>query len=92
MKPMWTLKNGAGTTECTSFPFAFRNAFNLIRKQLDAGKPTADLMKNLTIVGPPNPRGERTKYSYASALDMAQSMGLVTPEGQINSREFKRKF
>ncbi len=48
-------------------------------------------MKGLAIIGPPNPKGERTTYSYASAKQMAEGMGLLTPEGTINSREFKRR-
>ena len=48
-------------------------------------------MKNITIIGPPNAKGERTKYTYASAKQMAEGMGLLTADGTINSREFKKR-
>lgn len=91
MNANWILKNGAQRTECASFPFAFRTAFNLIRKAIEAKQDASAIMRNLSIVGPPGPRGERTTYSYASAKEMAEGMGLLSPEGQINSREFKRR-
>ncbi len=91
MNAMWILKNGAARTECASFPFAFRTAFGLIRKAIEAKQDASAVMRNISIVGPPNPKGERTTYSYASAKQMAEGMGLLTPEGTINSREFKRR-
>ena len=87
---MWILKNGNQSQDCTSFPFAFRTAHNLIRKAIEAKQDAGAVIKNLTIVGPANAKGERSKYSYADAKQMAEGMGLLTPDGQINSREFKR--
>ena len=49
-------------------------------------------MKKLKIMGPPNLRNERTTYTWATATDLAKSNGLLTPDGQINNKEFKRKF
>lgn len=93
MNTNWILRHGSLQYDCTSFPFAYRQAFNLVRKQIEAKKPTAALMADLTILGPAlGPRGERKKYSYAAATQFAQETGLLTPEGTINSREFKRKF
>lgn len=77
--------------DCTSFPFAYRQAFNLVRKQIEAKKPTAALMADLTITGPVGHPSSKT-YSYALATQKAMDSGLLTPEGTINSREFKRKF
>ena len=89
MKSNWILNVNDHPHECTSFPCAFRLAYNMVRKQIEAGKPTADLIGSLSITGPPTAKNERNKYSYASATDMAIGMGLLTPDGQINSKEFK---
>ena len=77
--------------DCDSFPFAFRSAFNAVRKAVEAKQSPASVAKNITILGPTNSRGERITYTYASALQLAQDQGLVTSEGNINSREFKRR-
>lgn len=88
----WILKNGSQDIDCSSFPYAFRTAFNLVRKALEAGKSTTELTKALTIVGPFNTSGSPRKYTYSDALTRAKDIGLVTPDGQINSREFKKKL
>jgi len=89
MNSKWILNINGQVIDCTSFPYAFRSAFNTLRKQIEAGKSTAELIKSISIIGPANAKGERTKYSYVSATEMATSMGLLTPDGQINSKEFK---
>ena len=91
MNTKWILRNGSLSYDCTSFPFAYRQAFNLVRKQIEAKKPTAALMADLTITGPVGHPSSKT-YSYALATQKAMDSGLLTPEGTINSREFKRKF
>jgi len=91
MNAMWILKNGSTSVDCTSFPYAFRTAYNLIRKAIEAKQDASAVIKGISIVGPPGPRNERTTYSYAAAKQMAEGMGLLTPDGQINSREFKRR-
>jgi len=88
---MWILKNGIQSVDCSSFPYAFRTAYNLVRKANEAKQDATPIIKGISIVGPPTPRGERTTYSYASAKQMAEDMGLLTPDDQINSREFKRR-
>lgn len=35
--------------------------------------------------------GDPRKYDYTAATAMATASGLLTPEGTINSREFKRR-
>ena len=87
----WILKNGLQSTDCSSFPFAYRSMFNIVRKAVEAGKSVATASRDLTIVGPPDTRGERTKYTYASATELAKGMGLINANGDINSREFKRR-
>ena len=88
----WTLKTGTTTVDCPSFPYAFRAAFNSIRKASEAGQSAAALMKGISIIGPANSKGERKTYSYTSATELATNQGLLTPDGQINSKEFKKKF
>ena len=88
----WILKNGGQTIDCSSFPYAFRTAFNLVRKVIEAKQDPTPVIKAISIVGPANAKGERSTYSYAAATQLAQGQGLLTPDGQINSREFKRKF
>lgn len=87
----WTLKNGNVTTECASFPFAFRTAFNLVRKAVEAKQSPASVAKQITILGPENLRKERATYSYHAATELATAQGLLTADGQLNSREFKRR-
>lgn len=91
MSAMWKLKNGIQTSDCDSFPYAFRAAFNLVRKAIEAKQDVSAVIKGISIVGPPNQKGKRTTYSYADAKQMAEGMGLLSPDGQINSREFKRR-
>jgi len=87
----WILRNGTEDIDCVSFPFAYRTAFNLVRKTIEARTDAASVIKSLTIFGPRNPRGERKSYSYAAATSLAREQGLLTPEGTINNREFKKK-
>ena len=87
----WTLVNGKSKSEFSSFPFAFRQAFFLIEAEKKAKRPALALMKELKILGPPNPRSERTTYSWSSATDLAKSNGLLTLDGTLNSKEFKRR-
>jgi hypothetical protein len=85
----WILRNGVQNIDCTSFPYAYRTMFNIVRKGIADKKPVDT--KKLSILGPKNIRGDRTTYSYASATTLARSQGLLDLDGQINSREFKRK-
>jgi len=92
MRTNWILKSGLQDIPYTSFPFAFRSAFNIVRKGLEGGKKTlAELTAPLSIVGPANMKGERRTYTYSTAEKMARDEGLLTPDGQINSREFKKR-
>lgn len=90
-KPKWILKNGFTSTECTSFPYAFRIAYNSVRKALETNKNVKSVIDGILIIGPPNIKGVNMKYTYATAIELAKSMGLVLPDGTINQKEFKRK-
>lgn len=90
----WILKNGTQKFECPSFPYAFRAAFNIIRTASEAGKSVAELIKGITIIGPVIDKDSRKPYvySYTTATQRALDQGLLTSDGQINSKEFKKKF
>lgn len=90
-KVKWILKNGFQATECTSFPYAFRMAYNIVKKALENNQDVNKVISGIQIVGPPNGKGEPMKYNYQKALDLAKSMGLVLLDGSINTKEFKRK-
>lgn len=85
----WIFKNGRQSTDCTSFPYAFRTMHNVVRKANENKQPINT--QDLTILGPKNGKGERESYSYFKATQLAQAQGLLSPDGQINSREFKRR-
>ena len=77
--------------DCESFPFAYRTAWNLVRKAIEAKQNPSMLIKQILILGPVNTRGERMKYNYAEAAQLATDQGLLTAGGDINSKEFKRR-
>lgn len=86
----WLLKQNSKTTECSSFPYAFRTMWNQIRKAQEEKKIVNT--SEFVILGPLNPRGERYKYNFMEAKQMAMDMGLLDSNGNINGKEFKRKF
>lgn len=86
----WQFKNGTNVLEFTTFPFAFRAMYNLVRNGIE-DKKLVDTSAFL-IVGPKNPRGERVKYGYFAAMDMARNMGLINVEGYLNGKEFKKRI
>jgi hypothetical protein len=87
----WILINGKSKSDHSTFPFAFREAYFLIEAEKKAKRPPLALIKGLKILGPPNSRNERTTYSWSSASDLARSNGLLTVDGSLNSKEFKRR-
>lgn len=87
----WLFKDGSSVIECTSFPYAYRTMWNTLRKGVEKGRKRDDMIKQMSIISPIKDRnGDVKKYSYATATEMAQDQGLLTPDGQINSREFRR--
>ena len=66
--------------------------WNTLKQGVEKGRKAADMEKAMLIISPQLDRhGDPRTYSYASATEMAKASGLLTPEGQINSREFKRR-
>lgn len=92
MNTKWLFKDGVTVIECTSFPYAFRTMFNTIRKGVEkGGRKYEDMVKQMFIVNLHKDRmGDTKTYSYAEAIQMAKTMDLLTPAGEINSREFRR--
>ena len=89
----WIFKDGLTKTSCTSFPYAYRLMFTALKKGVESGRKYNDMVKQMLIISPQLDRhGDPRKYDYAAATAMATASGLLTPEGQLNSREFKRQY
>lgn len=88
-KPVWIFRNGTQDIPCSSFPYAFRTMYNVVRNGIANKKPVS--FSTLSILGPLNARGDRITYSYVKATNLAKEQGLLTADDQINSREFKRR-
>ena len=66
--------------------------FNTLKKGVEGGRKYDDMVKQMVIISPQRDvHGDPRRYSYAAATEMAKASGLLTPDGQINSREFKRR-
>jgi hypothetical protein len=92
MMTEWIFKDGATQTKCTSFPYAYRLMFNTLKQGVEKGRKYDDMIKGMLIISPQKDNhGDPRTYNYAAATDMAKASGLLTPDGQINSREFKRR-
>ena len=90
----WIFKDGTTQIVCTSFPFAYRIMFNTLKQGVEKGRKYEDMIRQMLIISPiKDNRGTGTPrtYTYASATEMATASGLLTAEGQINSKEFKRR-
>ena len=85
-KPIWILDDGAKKYECTSFPFAFKQLFNLLDKAGKNKVNSSAIASRSVIIAPWG-----KVYNYEAATELAKSSGLLTPDGSINSKEFKKK-
>ena len=83
MNTIWLFYNGTARYECASFPFAFRMMHSAIRKANETGSSISNQVK---IVGP-----TKREYNWDQASRLASEQGLLTPDGQLNGREFKKK-
>lgn len=86
MAMTWTFNDGVQKHPCTSFPFAYRMLYNSLKKGVETGKKFEEMTKVFRILSPTG-----KVYSYTDATSLATDQGLLTPEGTINSKEFKRK-
>jgi hypothetical protein len=92
MNDNWIFKDGVAQVGCTSFPYAYRLMHQTIKKGVETGRKYNDMVKQMVIISPTKDQhGDPRRYNYTSATELAKSSGLLTPAGEINSREFKRK-
>lgn len=87
----WILNNGKQEIPCETFPLAFRMMFNIVRTAREAKKNIPSVVRELSITGPLSSPTMKKTLSYYDAMDKARVSQLLTPDGTINSREFKKK-
>lgn len=92
MKNTWILRDGAKRIECTTFPIAFRSLWGIRNRGLNPNKekgevsrPITEMTKSLSIIAPTG-----RVYSFFAACELARMEDLLKPDGEINSREFKK--
>jgi len=86
MNTKWIFIDGVSKLEYFSFPYAYRSMYNAIRKGTEGGgRKFEEMIRGMKIIGPTG-----REYSYEKATQLAEEQGLITPTGEINSREFKR--
>jgi len=67
--------------------------FNTIKKGVESGRKYDDMVKQMIIISPQKDQhGDPRRYSYTAAKELAICQGLLTPTGEINSKEFKKKY
>lgn len=86
MNNSWIFDDGVTKNSCASFPYAFRTMFNAFKKGIEAGKSHSELAAKFKIISP-----LKKVYSYQRASDLATDQGLLTTNGEINGREFKKR-
>ena len=89
----WIFKDGV-TSQGTynTFPDAFKAMFNTMKRGVERGRKYNEMLKQLVIIAPTKDQhGDFRKYDYMAATELAKSSDLLTPEGIINSRVFKRQ-
>jgi hypothetical protein len=90
---MWIFRDGFKTVECTSFPYAYRTMKAAFEQGLKEARTKLDMFKKFAIVSPISDiHGDKKVYTWFEATEMAKAQGLVNAEGQINGKEFKRKY
>ena len=88
MNNKWLLKQNVSVLEYTSFPYAFRAMYHAAKKALEKGQ---HIESTLTIISPlKDVHGDCRRYNYAQACQMATNNGLLSAEGLLNNKEFKR--
>lgn len=87
----WIFSDNTVKREFSTFPYAFRAMHAHVEDALKNGKIITEVTKHLKITSPVKTiHGDLRVYSYYSAREMAKNQGLLTPEGKINQKEFKR--
>ena len=92
MNETWIFKDGASQLQYASFPYAFRSMYNAVKTGVEKGRKFNDMIKQMVIIAPTKDQhGDPRRYNYTDATELAKSTGLLTPAGDINSREFKKR-
>lgn len=92
MNNEWIFKDGPSQVGVNSFPFAYRAMFNALKKGVESGRKYNDMVKQMVIIAPTKDQhGDFRRYNYDQATELAKASDLLTPEGIINSRVFKRQ-
>ncbi len=87
----WILRDGLQTIDCSSFPYAYRTMFSIMKKGVEKGRKFDDMKTKMSITGPVSPGAKAVRYSYEEATAKATAQGLVNGDGNIDQREFKKK-
>jgi len=90
MKVTWIFNDGGRKLPYDSFPLAYRAMFQTIKQGVEKGRKYADMIQCMSVTGPVAKGIKSNTYSYAAATEKAKDAGVVTTEGQLNSREFRR--
>ena len=90
MKVTWVFNDGLKAMPYDSFPLAYRAMYQTIKSGVEKGRKYADMIQCMSVTGPITRGMKPSTFSYAAATQKAKDAGVVTPEGQLNSREFKR--
>ena len=90
IKVKWIFNDGLKAMPYDSFPFAYRAMYQTLKQGVEKGRKYADMIKCMSVVGPVATGAKSSTYSYAAATEKAKDAGIITTEGQLNSREFRR--
>ena len=99
MTAKWIFKDGTKEVPCDSFPYAFRYMYNAFRMGVEGVGPNktqvpkrspGEMMRNFTITGPCGTAFQKT-FSYSESVQKARTSDLLTPDGTLDSRQFKRQ-
>lgn len=86
MENSWTFYDGVNTQVFSTFPYAYRTMFLLVKQNLENGKQIDVVTKNFKIIAP-----TKKVYTFDQANTLATNQGLLSKDGTLNSKEFKRK-
>jgi hypothetical protein len=88
----WIFKDGFSQTSWNSFPYAYRAMFQALKTGVEKGRKYDDMVKQMVIISPQKDQhGDPRRYNYASATELAKASDLLTAQGEINSRVFKKR-
>jgi hypothetical protein len=88
----WTFKDGPSQFPYDTFPLAFRAMFNTVKTGVEKGRKFNEMTKQMVILAPTKDQhGDFRRYNYDAATELAKASELLTSDGEINGRVFKRR-